>query len=162
MASEEELVREAGGEAWLEPFLNIRRLLDLAMREDLRRSRLGENDDALNKYLFATLRHLKVERLIAIFADEAGYILSEEVLVEGDEEQLSLSPRKLIRRAMNLDASRVLLAHNHPSGDARPSGADIAATRRIVSQAGELGITIVDHLIVAGRELFSMKRGGFL
>lgn len=86
--------------------------------------------------------------------------MGEETLTDGLESLQLVSPRKIFRRALNLDARRLVLAHNHPSGCSRPSNADIESTRRFAEQAKGLGIVIEDHFVVGRCEVVSMKGGG--
>lgn len=126
------------------------------------RTRLGENQSALHKYLFSRFRALKSEQFVCIFADEAGFIIREETLAEGSHAAVSISPRHVFRRALTLDCRRILIAHNHPSGSAEPSDGDIRQTARLVKQANELGIAVEDHLIIGRHTIVSMRERGLL
>ena len=162
-ASEAELRQVARvGERWISAFLMMRQLMRDGMREDVLRTNLDQSRTALYSYLFATMQRLSEERVLAIFADAAGYIIAEEILAEGEHGYVQLTPRRLFGRAMNLDSRRILLAHNHPSGCADPSAVDIEQTRVLCRQALSLGIVIDDHLIVGRREVVSMKNRGLL
>ncbi|AUX69643.1 hypothetical protein CHX26_09175 [Porphyrobacter sp. HT-58-2] len=130
------------------------------MRERLVRTRLGEDRSSLCSYLLMMMRNLSEERMIAFFADAEGYVISEEVIAEGQEAHVVLTPRRVFSRALNLDARRILLAHNHPSGCAHPSLLDIEHTRLLSRQASDLGLTIDDHFVVGAREVTSMKDRG--
>jgi DNA repair protein RadC len=160
-ASECELRQAAqAGESWAELLLNTRRLMQDGMRETLVRTRIGENRQALINYLILTMRNLREERILAIFADPDGYVISEELIAQGDGLQVLLNPRTIFGRAFSLDAHRILLAHNHPSGNASPSLSDIEHTRRLCRQAADLGLKIDDHLVVGAHEVTSMKERG--
>lgn len=99
-ASEAEL-RQAclEGERWVEPLVGIRQLLLHGMRERVIRSRLGKDRGALSTYLLMTMRNLVEERLVAIFADSAGWVISEEVLADGSEGHVQVTARKVLGRA---------------------------------------------------------------
>ena len=160
-ASEAELREASANDAhWVEAFMVIRQLLNDGVREELLRTHVGSNRDALVRHLYRSLRSLPEERMICVFADQEGFIISEEILADGVEGLLPLSPRRIFRRALNLNARRLLLAHNHPSGCARPSDADIRDTRLLAEQATGLGIVVEDHFVVGRKEVVSMKRGG--
>lgn len=162
-ASENELRQVAvDGEKWVDAVLMVRRLMHVGMREELIRTKLGEDRRALFSYLLMTLQNLREERMIAIFADAEGYVIAEEVIAEGGDAHVLVTPRRIFGRAMNLDARRILLAHNHPSGCAKPSTFDIDHTQILCRQARELGMLIEDHLVIGGREVFSMKDRGLL
>ena len=150
------------GENWVEAFVGIRQLIHDGMREKLFRTRLGTDRQTLLTYLLMTMRNLREERMVAIFADREGFVIAEEVLAEGGETHVALTPRKIFGRALNLDARQILLAHNHPSGWAEPSEQDVRLTQSLCRQADELGLSIEDHLIVGAREVVSMKERGLI
>lgn len=149
-------------EKWVDAFLVVRRLMHDGMRETLVRSRLGENREALFSYLLMTMRHLSEERMLAVFADADGFVIAEEIIAEGEAGHLLVTPRRVFTRALNLDARKILLAHNHPSGCAEPSTLDVKHTRLLARQATGLGLAIEDHLIVGGRVVTSMKDRGMI
>lgn len=162
-ASEEELRQSARqGEQWVEVFLGIRQLLRDGLREQVVRTPLGKDRNALKRYLLDTMGGLRRERMIAIMADGGGLVIAEEIIADGGEGELQVSPRALFGRALSLDARRMLIAHNHPSGSAEPSRADIAQTRDLMSQAERLGVSVDDHLVVGRREVVSMRERGLL
>ena len=152
----------AYGDTWLSAFLVVRRLLNDGFREEVVQSRLGENPAAMERYLRSTMGGLREERLLAIFADYGGYIISEEIVGEGGITGVSCSPRRIFSRALSLDARRIVIAHNHPSGSAEPSDADIKQTAELKKQAKSLDIEIEDHFIVGRKSITSMRRAGLL
>ena len=101
---------------------------------------------------------LETERMVAIFCDAEGRILSQELVAEGDKGQLRLSLRQLFAKALRREAVRMIIAHNHPSGCAQPSEADVVSTRRLGEYAQSLGITLEDHLIIGHDSITSMRR----
>lgn len=162
-ASEAELRQvQLVGETWVDPFVTTRQLLHLAARECMIRSRLGHERKALEQFLVMTMGRLDEEQMLAIFADSAGFVICEEVLAAGGEAHVCVTQRKIFGRALNLDARKILLAHNHPSGDPNPSSSDIAHTRSLCLKAQDLGIVIEDHLIVTARGVVSMKDRGLI
>nr|WP_282099713.1 JAB domain-containing protein [Qipengyuania qiaonensis] len=112
--------------------------------------------------MLETMGGLGRERMIAIFADDAGFVISEEVIADGLEGRIHVSPRILFGRALSLDARRMLIAHNHPSGSAEPSASDISQTREIISQAERLGVMLIDHLVVGRGQVVSMRGRGLI
>jgi len=162
-ASDNELRQAAvSGERWVDAFLMVRRLMHDGMREELVRTRLGEDRNALFSYLSLTMKNLPEERMIAIFADAASFVIAEEIIAEGGDAHILITPRRILGRAMNLDARRIVLAHNHPSGCAEPSERDIKNTLVLCRQARELGMVIEDHLIIGHRNVVSMKDRGLI
>lgn len=150
------------GEAWVDAFIGVRQLIHDGQREQLLRTQLGGDRNALFSYLTSTMRNLRFERILGIFADAEGFVITDEVLAEGEGGHVTLTPRKIFGRAMNLDARRIVLAHNHPSGSAEPSNADVDHTRLLCRQAADLGLLIDDHLIVGARGVVSMRDRGLL
>lgn len=162
-ASDRELLQiSKPDEKWANVLLMVRQLIHDGMRERLVRTRLAEDRDALFSYLLMTMRHLPEERMLAVFADKQGFVIAEEIIAQGSASQLLMTPRRIFTRALNLDACKILLAHNHPSGCAEPSMVDIRHTRLLGRQAAGLGLDIVDHLIIGGGTVTSMKDRGML
>ena len=100
---------------------------------------------------------------VAIAHLDAGRRLIELVVVPpGEAAEVDLPIRRIIEDALRLGASGMLLAHNHPSGDAQPSWDDVEATRELAETAARLGIRLYDHLIFAGEEVCSLRALGLL
>lgn len=102
------------------------------------------------------------ERGHAIFIDAQRAFLGDAAFGLGGMTTLHLRMRGLLGEALRLDAAGIILAHNHPSGQCRPSGCDIAATRRLQDVACALDILLVDHLIFTAEAVYSMRAGGLL
>ena len=116
-ASDNELRQAAvSGERWVDAFLMVRRLMHDGMREELIRTRLGEDQNALFSYLSLTMKNLPEERMIAIFADAASYVIAEEIIAEGGDAHILITPRRILGRAMNLDARRIGAGAQSPIG----------------------------------------------
>ena len=102
------------------------------------------------------------ERFHAVFLDDGKRILSVAGFGEGASNALKVSLRELFRHALMVAARSVIIAHNHPSGDCRPSANDIKATQRIAHIAEALEIELLDHLIFSQSGLYSIRKGGKL
>lgn len=102
------------------------------------------------------------ERGHAIFVDAQRTWLGDAAFGIGGMATLSLRMRELFGEALRLRANGIILAHNHPSGQCRPSGCDIAATQRLQHVAHALDITLIDHLICTADAVYSMRAGGVL
>lgn len=107
--------------------------------------------NALRDYARAALAHLPREQFRALFLDRRNILLRDEMVADGSVDHAPVYPRKVIRRALELSASSLILVHNHPSGDPTPSQADITITRQIVDAAKLFGIQVHDHIVV-GRD----------
>ncbi|MFY8113663.1 MAG: RadC family protein [Rhabdaerophilum sp.] len=102
------------------------------------------------------------EEFRLLFLDKKNGLIGDEVMQRGTVDHTPVYPREIIRRALQLNASAVILVHNHPSGDPTPSRADIDMTREIVALAQPLGITVHDHLIVGRNGHASFRALGLL
>ncbi|MCJ8157041.1 RadC family protein [Sphingomonas sp. LaA6.9] len=117
---------------------------------------------AVTNYLFARMAHLPSEEVRALFLDVRNRLLSDEIMARGEVDRVPFSVRAIVRRAVELNACGIVIAHNHPSGEAVPSDADIAATGELVDAARTLGIDILDHLVIARSGWASFRRLGLL
>jgi DNA repair protein RadC len=98
----------------------------------------------------------------ALYLDGKLRLVRDALITEGTVDEAPLYPREIIRRALDCAATGIILVHNHPSGDAYPSAADVEATARLALSARHLGITLHDHLIVARSGWSSFRRMGLL
>ena len=102
------------------------------------------------------------ERLVAGYTDAAHRLVAMEVLAIGSLGTVCAEARSLFASALTLDARGIILAHNHPSGDPRPSNADLTATKRVKAMAEQLGIELIDHLIFTDESAYSIRRGAMI
>lgn len=102
-------------------------------------------------YVKIALAHEAREQFRVIFLDKKNQLIADEVMNHGTVDHAPVYPREVMRRALELSASAVILVHNHPSGDPTPSSADIEMTRQVVEAGRALRISIHDHLVV-GRD----------
>ena len=97
------------------------------------------------------------EQFRILFLDKRNQLIADEVQQTGTVDHTPVYPREVIKRALELSATAVILLHNHPSGDPTPSSADIQMTKAIIDTAGPLGISVHDHIIVGKNGHASMK-----
>jgi DNA repair protein RadC len=97
------------------------------------------------------------EQFRILFLDKRNQLISDEVQQVGTVDHTPVYPREVIKRALELSATAIILVHNHPSGDPTPSQADIHMTKAIIDIAGPLGISVHDHIIVGKNGHASMK-----
>ncbi|WP_417671779.1 RadC family protein [Roseibium sp.] len=102
-------------------------------------------------YIRTAMAFSDVEEFRILFLDKRNGLIADEVQQTGTVDHTPVYPREVIRRALELSATAIILVHNHPSGDPTPSRADIQMTRQIVEIAKPLGVEVHDHIIV-GRE----------
>jgi DNA repair protein RadC len=116
----------------------------------------------LIRYLRADMGHLRTETFRAIFLDGYNRVISEETLWQGTISEVHIHTREVMRRALELDALALIVAHNHPSGVLLPSVADLKLTRELINAASALGLTLHDHLIITPCATASLRLDGFV
>ena len=116
----------------------------------------------LRAYLHATMGGLRVEQVRALFLDAAHQLLRDEIVSQGAPTRAPLYVRNLLKRALDLEASGLILVHNHPGGGTQPSAADKAYTREIAMVAPALELTLHDHIIVTSAGITSLRSLGLL
>lgn len=99
---------------------------------------------------------LKTENVMAIFTDSKNQIIKKEIISYGSINYSIIEPRKVIKKALELNCYGFILIHNHPSGNTNPSNEDINITKKIKNLSDKLGINLLDHLIVSDEKYFSL------
>jgi DNA repair protein RadC len=118
--------------------------------------------DALLDYCHTAMAHREIEQFRVLYLDRKNVLIADEEQARGTVDHVPVYPREIIRRALELNASALILVHNHPSGDPTPSDADITMTARIAQAADSMGITIHDHLIIGKSRELSFRSQGLL
>lgn len=117
---------------------------------------------SLEAYLRVRLSGLPREQFRVLFLDKRNRLIADEALGDGTIDHAPVYPREIVRRALQLDACALILTHNHPSGDATPSAADIAMTKAVITTCNTMGIQVHDHVVVGGRNVVSLRGQGLL
>jgi len=133
-----------------------------ALRERTRQGNVLGGHQAVLDYCRAAMQHLKTERFHVIYLDRKNVVVADETLQEGTVDQTPVFPREILRRALHLQASSIILVHNHPSGDPSPSPQDIATTRKIVEAAKALEVSVLDHIVIGRRGHWSFREQNML
>ena len=97
-----------------------------------------------------------------LFMDKKNQLIADEVQQEGTVDHTPVYAREVIKRALELSASAIIMVHNHPSGDPTPSMADIEMTKRIIAAGDKLGIIVHDHVIIARSGHVSLRQLGLI
>lgn len=140
----------------------LRRLsVRLARSEACRRPVLS-SWSALVAYVRSALAHEPREQFRTLYLDKKNILLRDEFLAEGTVDHAPVYPREVVRRALEVSASALILVHNHPSGDPAPSRADIEMTRQIVDAARVFGLQVHDHLVIGRQGTASFKQLGLI
>lgn len=116
----------------------------------------------LMDYCRASMAHEKTERFRILFLDKKNALIADEVQQVGTVDHTPVYPREVVKRALDLNATAIIMVHNHPSGDPKPSRADIDMTREVQEAARSLGIVLHDHVIVSKSGNTSFKTMGLL
>jgi DNA repair protein RadC len=117
---------------------------------------------ALLAYVRAALAHEAREQFRVLFLDKKNQLIADEVLGTGTVDHAPVYPREVMRRALELSASALILVHNHPSGDPTPSNADVDMTRQVIEAGRALCIGVHDHLVVGRDGVASFKALGLM
>jgi DNA repair protein RadC len=118
--------------------------------------------DALLDYCHTTMAHRETESFRILFLDRKNVLIADEEQAKGTVDHVPVYPREVVKRALELNASALILVHNHPSGDPTPSDADLAMTQQIQDAAEVLGLTLHDHLIIGKSRELSFRAEGLL
>ena len=117
---------------------------------------------ALIDYLTIDMAHLTVERVRVLYLDTRNRLMLDHHVGDGSVDEAAIHPREVVKKALEVGATALILVHNHPSGNPEPSRADIDITRRIAEAGRLLGITVHDHVIVGGDSHVSLRAKGLL
>lgn len=127
------------------------------LKEPLRAATLVSSWTALVDYLQAAMAHDPTEQFRILFLDKKNQLLRDERQSRGTVDHTPLYPREVVKRALELGASAIIMVHNHPSGDPTPSKADIEMTRQVIDALETVGVAVHDHVIVGKSRQLSFK-----
>lgn len=133
-----------------------------ALAEQLALSGVLNSPTAVRDYLRLTLAGLTHEVFLCLFLDARNGLLASEELFRGTLTQTSVYPREVARKALAHNAAAVIVAHNHPSGNAMPSSADLIMTRALSRSLALIDVQVLDHFVVAGSSIHSFSEHGQL
>ncbi len=120
------------------------------------------NWERLLEYCRASMAFEKTERFRILFLNKQNAVIADEVQQTGTVDHTPVYPREVVKRALELGATAIIMVHNHPSGDPKPSKADIEMTKEVADAGQRLGITLHDHLIMTRAGHASFKEMGLL
>jgi DNA repair protein RadC len=113
-------------------------------------------------YCRAAMGHEATEQFRLLFLDRKNVLIADEAQQKGTVDHTPVYPREVVKRAIELGASAIIMVHNHPSGDPTPSSADIAMTREVAKAASSLGIALHDHVVIGRAGHASFKSLGLI
>jgi DNA repair protein RadC len=149
-------------EAALEDVALLRELAARLAREAAARRPVISAWSALQAYARTVQANAPREQFRVLFLDHRNHLMVDEILAEGSVSHAPVYPREVVRFALEISASSMILVHNHPSGDPSPSQADIAMTRQVVEAARALGLQVHDHIIVGRNGTASFRAMGLM
>ena len=139
------------GEAAITEFKVVQAAAQRLAKGKMTRGPVLSSWTAVLDYCRTTMAFADKEQLSIIFLDKRNQIIADEIQQTGTVDHTPVYPREVVKRALELSATAIILVHNHPSGDPTPSRSDIQMTQAIVEVAGPLGISVHDHIVV-GKE----------
>lgn len=131
-------------------------------RQTVREQPVLASWQALLDYLTIDMAHLTVERVRVLYLNVQNHLILDHHVGDGSIDEAAIHPREVIRKALDLGASALILVHNHPSGSPQPSRADIQITQRIAEAGRLLGVAVHDHVIVGREGHVSLKAKGLI
>ena len=119
-------------------------------------------DASAAQALFASLATSPIERAMVAYLGEGAKLLGVRLLPAGTHDSVEVPIRLVVADALSMDATAVVLAHSHPSGNAEPSAADLTLTRRLAETLAAVDVRLADHLVIAGETVTSFRALGLL
>lgn len=162
-ASEHRVLQVEGADRWV--WLQLRMVDAFAQRMaqgKLLRREVVSSWDALIAYCRTVMAHRETEQFRVLFLDRKNTVIADEALGQGTIGHVPVYPREVAKRALELNASAIILVHNHPSGDPTPSPEDVAVTARVMAACEAIEVTIHDHIVVGKETEVSFRASGFL
>ncbi|OIP17601.1 MAG: hypothetical protein AUK51_07235 [Comamonadaceae bacterium CG2_30_59_20] len=162
-ATADDLKRIKGlGPAKCAELVAVLELARRAMAQRLQERAAFDTPDAVKHYLQLHLANRPQEVFAVLFLDVQNRLIALEEMFQGTLTQTSVYPREVVKRALHLQASCVVLSHNHPSGTVQPSRADEMLTQTLKAALALIDVRVLDHIIVAPGEALSMAERGLL
>ena len=135
--------------------------LRMSQQEVVERDVIGSWKKLLD-YCRMAMAEEKTEQFRLLFLDNKNALIADEVQQRGTVNHTPVYPREVVKRALELGATAIIMVHNHPSGDPTPSADDIAMTREVAEAASKLGIALHDHIVIGRKGHVSLKSRGLI
>lgn len=146
-------------------YAQLQAVLELSTRaltENLQKKNVFANTTQTKNYVLSKLGHYQREVFACLFLDNQHRLIAYEELFYGTINYSNIHPREIVKRALHYNAQALVLAHNHPSGVATPSQADLSATQQLLKILKVIDVEILDHLLVAGNRVLSFVEAGLI
>ncbi|MEM6942271.1 MAG: DNA repair protein RadC [Pseudomonadota bacterium] len=162
-ASEYRVLQVDGADRWVYLQLQIAKAFGERMaRAKILNREVVSSWSALIDYCRTTMAHRETEQFRILFLDRKNVMVADEEQAPGTVDHVPVYPREVAKRALELNASAIILVHNHPSGDPTPSNADIEMTRLVIDACNTIGVTTHDHVIIGKAQEVSFKAQGLI
>ncbi|WP_083614970.1 RadC family protein [Paraburkholderia sp. SOS3] len=150
------------GRAKIAQLLAVIEMVRRALLEELETRSLLDSPQAVDDYLRLTIGGQPHEVFYCLYLDARHRLIRAEELTRGSLTQMAVYPREIVRRALLLNAAGLIVAHNHPSGAAKPSAADRQLTRMLRDALALVDVRLLDHVVVGAKDVYSFARNGLL
>ncbi len=162
-ASDHELAQvDEVGEAVIAALKTIRIGAQRLVKSEIGSQPVIQSWSALLDYCKLVMGKNRIEEFRVLFLNHRHALIADEIMQKGTINHTPVYPREIVKRALELGASAVILLHNHPSGDPTPSKPDIDITQKIVEAAATVGVTVHDHVIITDGGHYSFKSFGLI
>ena len=144
--------------------IQLKAVFELANRINLSGAsvtKIINSEDAV-KLAYSKMRYSEVEEVMIIITDDHGKLLKYSIVSRGNDNSTHVNPREIFKDAMHYSRPHVIIIHNHPSGNPMPSDDDISYTEKIVELSKNLGIVLIDHLIIGDKCYVSFRDAGYI
>ncbi len=157
-AAEQKKIKGTLGKLLLLIFDTHKAILD----HQLKAKPILANSKAVVEYLTATMAHLVFEQVRILFLGSTNKLIADRVVSIGTVDEAPIYPREIVKIALEVGATGLIIAHNHPSGDPSPSRADIENTKRLMDACRGVQLAVHDHIVVAAEGWMSMRASGLI
>ena len=157
-ASKDKLLTISGvGEAVISAIKIIKESASRSLRDEIQAAPVLGSWSLLIDYLKVSMAHLKTEQFRILYLDRKNMLVADELQEYGTIDQTAVYPREIVKRALFHEASALILVHNHPSGNVKPSQADINMTNKITKACNVINVIIHDHVIIGKNNYYSFR-----
>ncbi|MDX1923651.1 MAG: DNA repair protein RadC [Rickettsiaceae bacterium] len=143
-------------------FAIIKESIARILSDELKEREILGRSAALNDYLLATMSNKNTESFRVLYLNTKNHLIAEEIQDVGTVDQTQVYPREIVKKAIFHGASAIILVHNHPSGIATPSKADIIITNKIIEACKTIEVAVHDHVIVGSGRIYSFRSNGII
>ena len=150
------------GDAAIAAIICVRQAIIRTLRNEATQGALIDRWASVINYFRVRIGNSSIEQFFVLYLSKRFCVIADEVQNTGTVDEVPLYVREVVKKALLYGASYVVIAHNHPSGDPKPSAADIRITETLRIACGNMGIVLIDHVIVTSQRHYSFKTNGLL